>query len=201
MQRIKSIMGAGVAILLFHFAAVAQPKLGAVVYGAFGNEFNQGLVAKVTAVNGNQFTVRFQHSGSDYTFGIKPSAPQGMAEVVSTRGGKFAKGTAFSYSEYRISEDTYECILKKDQWAPVMVKFPDGKSFMGHIKEFTANGGTTIAFWHSWSTYSFDKDGIVTAKTAGAYAVGTQVKMFCADVVFDYPSNLKPPHLMEPKLN
>ncbi|RYY16514.1 MAG: hypothetical protein EOO04_26845 [Chitinophagaceae bacterium] len=198
MKRNKTL-GLLLSILLLHAGGYAQPKVGAMIYGAFGPDYKQGLVAKVMAVNGKEFTVRFPHSGSDYVFSPTPS--EAVAQVVSTKGGKFAKGTLFAYNEFRISEQTYECITSKDEGSPVMVRFPDGKSFMGHIKSFTAGGGMKITFWHSWSTYTIDADSKVTAKTAGAYPIGTQLKVFCADEVYAYPGPLKPPHRVEPKLN
>ncbi len=199
MKNIKKLAALFMGIFLMHSNMMAQPKVGAVVWGGFSPNFVPGMVAKVTAVNGQEFTVRFQHSGSDYVF--KQGTLEGDATVVSSKGGKFPKGSFFSYYEYRISEDTYECILSKDEYAPVMVRFPDGKSFMGHVKEFTANGGTKVTFWHSWSVYNFDKDGKVLSQTGGAYPKGTQVKIFCADAVGNFGGNIKPPHLMEPKLN
>lgn len=199
MKNFKKLSALFACICFFYSLAMAQPKIGAVVWGGFSPNFLPTMVAKVTAVNGQEFTVRFQHSGSDYVF--KPGAMDGEATVVSSKGGKFSKGTLFSYLEYRISEETYDCLLSKEEFAPVMVKFPDGKSFMGHVKEFTANGGTKVTFWHSWSVYSFDKDGKVLSQSGGAYPKGTQVKMFCADVVGNLGGNIQLPHLMEPKLN
>ncbi|MBC7933784.1 MAG: hypothetical protein H7Y86_00300 [Rhizobacter sp.] len=187
-----------ITALLLSFTATAQPKAGSVIIGNFHMQSGSPMVASIISVNGKEFTCRFSHSNSTYVFLAEDI--DGTAKVVSSKGGKFAKDTWFYFVEYFIVNETYECILNKTEWEPVIVKFGDGKSFLGDVSNFTADGGYDIRFWHSWSKYSFDKNGVVI-KSGGAYPAGKDAKIFCASAAYPAPMGLKLPQLKEQKLN
>ena len=184
--------------MIVSLTATAQPKAGSVIIGNFHMQTGSPLVASILSVNGKEFTCRFSHSNSEYIFLAEEY--DGTAKVVSSKGGKFAKDTRFYFVEYFIVNNTYDCIINKAAGEPVIVKFGDGKSFLGDLGNFTAEGGFDIRFWHSASKYSFDKNGVIT-KSGGAYPVGKEAKVFCASAAYPAPSGLKLPQLKEQKLN
>lgn len=168
-----------VIVLLSSFFAKATLKPGMLIAGQFDNNPSTIFVASVISVNGKQFTCRFVQSNAEYVFS---SDGEGIGIVVSNKGGKYPKGKTFVFVEYSISDDTYGCILSKNESSSVIAKFPDGKSYLGGIYAFNAEGGFKILFLHSGSVYDFDKNGVVVAQKGGAYKNGTVVKIFCAEM-------------------
>lgn len=176
-------------MLLLAMVAIAQPKQGSVLLIYFSNQISQVHNATVIAVNGNEFTCRFSQTNSEYTF---KHESEGVAKTVSTKGGKNAAGTTAYYSEVFIIDDSYGCIQNKSSFHQVIVKFSDGKAFIGSLTDkFSAEGNFEVKFLHSGNSYIFNKDGVVQNKTGGVYNKGSQAKIFCASLGY-LPPEIKP---------
>ncbi|RYD81099.1 MAG: hypothetical protein EOP53_07125 [Sphingobacteriales bacterium] len=178
-----------IPMLLFAIVAIAQPKRGSILIFYFQNANSQIHNATVTSVNGNEFTCRLSQTNSEYVF---KHESDGVAEVVSSKGGKNPAGTVIYYAEYFAEDAAYDCVGNKEAYAEVAVKFPDGKTFLGYLgKEFSADGNFEITFWHSMNTYVFNKDGLVVSKTGGVYGKGTFGIIYCVTQSYVAPQ-IKP---------
>jgi hypothetical protein len=186
----KKILTILTILMTLSILVKAELKPGMMILGQFNNNPSTIFIAYVTAVNGEKFTCRFVQSNAEYVFS---SATEGEGIVVSNKGGKYPKGTQFVFVEYKISDDAYSCILNKTPNHEVIAKFPDGKSFLGNITEFTEDGGFNIVFMHSGSKYTFDKNGVVLSQTGGAYKKGTPIKIFCAEIAGPVPVGMTLP--------
>jgi hypothetical protein len=177
-------------ILLCSIFAKAALKPGMMIAGQFDNNAKTIFVASVTSVNGKIFTCRFVQSNVEYVF---TSNEEGVGTVVSSKGGKYPKGTKFLFAEYQISEDTYGCLVGKKANTEVIAKFPDNKSYLGTIYSFNEEGGFTVMFTHSLSVYDFDKNGVVISQKGGAYSKGTVAKICCAELAGPVPVGMTLP--------
>ncbi|MCP9751369.1 hypothetical protein [Ferruginibacter sp. HRS2-29] len=179
-----------ILVILSSFFAKAALKPGMLIAGQFDNNTKTIFVAAVTSVNGKQFTCRFVQSNVEYVF---TSNEEGEGTVVSSKGGKYAKGTKFLFVEYQISDDTYGCLISRKENTEVIARFPDNKSYLGTIYSFNEEGGFTVMFTHSLSVYDFDKNGVVVSQKGGAYPKGTPAKIFCAELVGPVPVGMTLP--------
>lgn len=143
-----------VFILTTSILAKAQPKPGVMIYGQFETNVSNNFVASVKSSDGKNFTCRFVQSNAVYVF--KMNEP-GEGTVISNKGGKYPIGSKFVFIKYNISDDTYGCIINRTQAHEIIAKFDDGKSYLGFAGDYKTDRSFTVGFWHSGSTYKFDK--------------------------------------------
>lgn len=161
-----------------------QPKPGVMIYGQFESNVSNNFVASVISSDGKNFTCRFVHSNAIYIFASNAS---GEATVLSNQGGKYPTDSKFTFVEYNISDDTYGCIINRTQAHEIIAKFDDGQSYLGYAGDYKTDGSFTVGFWHSHSTYKFDKNGVVLSQSGGSYSKGSIAKIFCAEITGPLP--------------
>jgi hypothetical protein len=173
------------ACLLMAAVAFAQLKPGMMVFGRFKDGDVQ-YVAEILTASGDNFTCRFVHSNSVYTMkqgeaemNGTMSAMQRTANVVSSRGGKFAAGSKFLFNAFVALPGECNYGTGAGYWDNfVIATFADGKRFLGVAN---AEGDkTTITFLHSAAVYEFSKSGVVLSSTGG-YIKGSKATIKCAE--------------------
>lgn len=167
--------------------ATAQLEPGVMIQGHFNHESKE-YVAEVISVQGKDFTCRFVHSSSVYTFLWKPTTGEptstiGKHEAVvgETKGGAYAKGTPFAFKAF--VKEKSGCHYGTSTAYPgnlVIVTFKDGKSFLGDATKTGTN--CKIVFLHSGSVYTFD-DNEVVIKSGGSYPNGSAATIFCVESI------------------
>jgi hypothetical protein len=192
----KSVQYKIIVIFAFVFttsiAVKAQaPQPGSMIYGLFEKNNKNAFVAYVLSSDPKSFKCRFVHSNAIYIFASNVS---GEATVISTQGGKYPTGSKFIFVEHDILDDEYGCINNKTQGHVVITKFDDGKAFLGYAGDYKIDGSFTVGFWHSGSTYKFDKNNIVLSQKGGTYPKGSIAKIFCAKAVNSLPNNITLPN-------
>ena len=175
----------------------AQPKAGSMIIGYFESNLKNIYVAAVLSSDSKEFTGRISQTNSLYVFKLND---YGEGIVVSTKGGKFPIGSKFIFLEYRIIEDTYGCILTKKESSVVIAKFDDGKSFLGYAQKFETDNSFSVYFWHSGSTYKFDKNGVILSQSGGSYAKGRSAKIYCAEATGPLPVGMVLPNSQKDEL-
>lgn len=165
----------------------AQLGPGTMIRGHFNNESKQ-YVAEVISAQGKDFTCRFVHSSSVYTFLWRPTTgdPTGTigkheAVVGDTKTGAYAKGTPFVFNAFVKSNSS--CHYGTSTAYPgnvVIVTFKDGRSFLGEATKTGKN--CRIVFWHSGNAYTFD-DNEVVIKSGGSYPNGSAAEISCVESV------------------
>ncbi|MBC7510704.1 MAG: hypothetical protein H7320_18450 [Ferruginibacter sp.] len=153
------------------------------IWGQFNDEENK-YVAEIVSVSGKTFECRFVHSWSKYVLQLKKingdlsgTGHQGyVASVVSNKGGKYSTNALFTFLFYDLTDE--DCLLGKSSFSTVIVKFNDGKSYLGDAKK--TGKIWNIAFRHSGSNYNFDENGVVL-KSGGIYPRGSKASVLCAE--------------------
>jgi hypothetical protein len=177
-NNIKNIVA---ALILFTATApvMGQLRSGMMVQGWFGHN-DPEYVAEILTVNGKTITCRFVHSGSMYTLELQPTGGEPTLTlnrfktvVQSNTGGKFGKGSIFVFRAY---EDLGYC----SDMDEVIVKFHDGKSFLGDRKK--EGEECEVKFRHSGTVYKFNKRGVVL-KSGGTYKTGSTATIHCAQSI------------------
>lgn len=152
------------------------------IWGFFSEDGTKLYVAEVTK-GGNTFTCRFLHSESSYTMEFSScgeidfDAEFCTAKVIKNVGGKFGKGSTFNF---KVFEASANCAISDP--STVIATFPDGKRFLGVLKE--VDNFYEITFQHSLSVYKIDQKSLkIVSKTKGSYRVGSQIKLEFAQVI------------------
>lgn len=167
--------------------ASAQLQPGVIIEGHFNKE-EKTYVAEVISVNGKDFTCRFVHSSSEYTFLWRrttgePTSTIGKHEAVvgEVKGGNYPKGTPFAFQAF--VSTLSGCHYGEAEAYPgnvVIVKFSDGKRFLGDAAKTGKN--YSIRFRHSGSVYIFN-DSDVVIKSGGAYKAGSKTEISCVESI------------------
>lgn len=138
--------------------------------------------AEILTVNGTDFTCRYLHSNSLYSFTDFKKADGGsnatmQATVKSSKGGGFQSGTQFKMNIYMADPDRCQLAdaTDKNPYFIIATFLADRKSYLGQIA--AEKDGYVIHFFHSKSKYWTDRNFKVTHVEGGGYLVGSQMNV------------------------
>ena len=153
---------------------------GMFIYTDPGTTAGTKYVAQILSVNGSDFTCRFLHSNSTYSFTDFKKAAVGssatmQATVKSSKGGGFLPGTIFKMNVYMADPDRCD-VTDASEAQPYFVIgtfIADNKSYLGRLAP--EEEGYKIAFFHSKNLYILDEKFKVKKVNGGGYNVGSQL--------------------------